>query len=190
MAIAAIGLVTAFQRAGAGPDARYVVARVDLAPGTVLAAEHLGTQRMELPEGLAARSFGLDESEDLIGTVLTQAVAAGELVQLSDLRRGNGQVEQPAYELSFSVDADRAVDGELRAGERVDVVATVGTGTAATTALVAERVLVLDVDRADGGGFGTDRQVVTVALDDQVSVIAVTAAADSGTITLVRANRG
>lgn len=188
VAIAAIGLFAAFQNAGAGPDVRYVVARNAVAPGTVLTADHLGTQAMELPDSLAARSFTLAEHVDLVGAVTTQAIAAGELVQLSDLRVGTGQQVVAEHELSFSVESDRAVSGTLRAGERVDIIATIGSGPDAPTEVVGRDVLVLSVHRSDEAGLGGARQVVTVALHDDAAAVAVAAAVDKGTVTLVRAN--
>ena len=188
VALAAIGLFSAFQSANADPDTRYVVARSAIAPGTILTAEHLGSQAMDLPDSLSQRTFSLGEQSDLLGAVTTQAIGAGELVQVSDVRDSNGAVELAEFELSFRVNADRAVDGSLRAGETIDIIATLGTGQAAPTQLVLPQILVLKVSRSDEPGLAGQQQVITVALDDRDHALAIAAAADKGQLTLVRTN--
>ncbi len=188
VALAAIGLFSAFQNANAGPETRYVVTLGSIAPGTILTAEHLGTQAMELPESVGLRSFTLDEETDLLGAVTTQAIGAGELVQLSDVRSGNGASSVAQFEVSFRVNADRAVDGSLRAGETIDIIATLGTGQTAPTQLVLPQVLLLHVSRSDEPGLAGQQQVITVALDDREHALAIAAAADKGQLTLVRMN--
>jgi len=188
VALAAIGLFSAFQSASAGPETRYVVARADIAPGTILTAEHLGTQAMELPDSLGQRAFALGEEIDLLGAVSTQAISAGELVQVSDVRGGNGASAVAGFEVSFRVNADRAVDGSLRAGETIDIIATLGTGQSAPTQLVLPAILVLNVSRSDEPGLAGQQQVITVALDDRDHALAIAAAADKGQLTLVRTN--
>lgn len=189
VAIAAVGLFSAFQSASSEPETRYVVARADIGPGTVLAAEHLATQPMELPDSLSSRVFALGEEGELLGAVTTQAIGAGELVQISDVRAGNGAATVAAFEASFSVDAARAVDGTIRAGETIDIIATLGTGQTAPTQLVVRSILVLDVNRSDESGFAARRQVITVALEDRDHALSIAAAADKGQLTLVRSNQ-
>ena len=188
IAMAAIGLFAAFQRADSPPDTLYLVARDPIAPGTVLTAEILGAQRIDLPSGIAARSFTIAEEATILGAVTTQAIGTGELIQLSDVRIGSGQTSLAPFEMSFRIDADRAVNGGLMAGERVNVIATIGSGSDAPTQLVLTDIVLLDVTRQGDSGLAADRQVITVALHDEAHILAIAAAADKGTLTLVRSN--
>jgi len=190
VAVAAIGLFAAFQQANSGPETSYLVARQPIGPGTVLAPEHLGTQRMELPAGVADRSFSTNEESLVLGSIATQAIGTGELLQISDIRVGSGQVALSKFEMSFRIDTDRAVNGSLRPGERVNLLATVGNGAGAPTEIVLTNIVLLDVTSGGESSLAANRQVITVALDSADDSLAIAAAADKGTLTLVRSNEG
>jgi hypothetical protein len=83
------------------------------------------------------------------------------------------------------VDADRAVDGRLQVGERVDVLATFGTGADATTEVVVRGAQVLAGSREEGG-IGARRITLTLALDDDDDVVALTHAVRAGEVTIAR----
>jgi len=190
VAVAAIGLFAAFQQANSEPDTLYLVATQPIGPGTVLTVDHLGAQRMDLPAGLAGRSFGANEEGLVLGSIATQAIGTGELLQISDIRVGTGQAALAKFEMSFRIDTDRAVNGGLRAGERVNIIATVGSGSNAPTDVVLTNVVLLDVASGGESSLAANRQVITIALESAADSLAIAAAADKGTLTLVRANEG
>lgn len=190
VAVAAIGLFAAFQQAGSAPSTLYLVTTEAVAPGTVLTSDQLGAQRMDLPTQLAARAFTLDDEQLVVGAVTTQAIGSGELLQVSDLRDGAGQSSLARFELSFRVSTDRAVGGSLRPGERIKVLATVGTGPSAVTTIVLDEILILEITRSDEPGLSAKDQVVTVALDTEAMALSLTGAVDKGTLTIVRSNGG
>lgn len=185
VAVAALGLYASVRSAGAPPQTSYVVARAAIAPGTTLTADLLGAQRMDLPDSLAAATFSIDQDELVLGAVAVEPIAAGDLVHRSDVDDAD-RAELAPFEMSFRIDADRAVAGSLRAGDLVDVIATSGLGGDALTETILREVLVLEVRQAGDSSLAGDRQVVTVALDLPGHAERLVHAVDEGTLTLVR----
>ena len=116
VAVAALGLYATVRSAGAPPQTSYVVARAAIAPGTTLTADLLGAQRVDLPDSLAAATFSIDQDELVLGAVAVEPIAAGDLVHRSDVADAD-RAELAPFEMSFRIDADRAVAGSLRAGD-------------------------------------------------------------------------
>ncbi len=185
VALAALGLYATVRSAQAPPSTLYVVARTAIAPGTVLTPDLVGAQRMDLPDGLAAGAFSSIQDDLVIGSVAIEAIAAGELVQQSDIRPDTGNNATP-FEMSFRVDSDRAVGGTLRAGERVDVIATFGSSAQASTQVIERNILVIAVRRSGDSSLAGERQVITVALDNPEQAVSLAGAVDKANITLVR----
>jgi Flp pilus assembly protein CpaB len=186
IALSALGIFVAWSRAAGGPDTSYVVARRDVPVGTRLTAADLTVLPMELPEALA-RHAAFARSATVVGATTIGPIKAGELVQAGDLvRRPSTAAGQ--REVSFEIDAARALGGALQGGEKVDLVATFGTGATATTSAVVRGALVLDVERDGSSLAGSARRsiVVRLAVATDDDAVAVTHAVDAGTVTLVR----
>src|SRR5690606_31198538 len=119
----------------------------------------------DLPTSLAARAF--TSVEVLEGAVTLAPLTTGELVQLSQVLPADAAT--PAgVELSFALATDRALDGAVRPGEQVDLVASTPGGP---TRVVARRALVTRT--GDGGdalldGGGGDL-VLTVRLAEDAT---------------------
>lgn len=160
----------------------YVVAARDLAPGDVVSADDLAIAGADLSPDIASGAFL--ETDDVVGAVVLGPVDAGELVQRGALAAGPGP--DPAAQLSFAVDADRAVDGDLAAGDRIDLLATYGTGTDAFTVRVVRRALVVAAAGDSSAISDSGRQVITLSLTDPGAVLAVAHAVRAGDITVVR----
>ncbi|MCP3936091.1 MAG: hypothetical protein GY708_12050 [Actinomycetia bacterium] len=188
VALAGLGLFIAFNQANTPPTTLYLVAREPIAPGTVLTTDLVGGQRMELPDSLASGAFTTTDDNFVLGSVALEAVAAGELIQRSDIRATESSTDLAPFEMSFRVEADRAVNGTLRPGEHIDILATVGSGAGAPTDLIDSDVMVIDVSKSGDSGLAGNRQVITIALDTTEQVLAITSAADKGTLTLVRSS--
>lgn len=182
VALAAVGTFAAYTSATTEPTDRFVVAAHDLPVGTRLSASDLALAPMRLPDALAGRAFR--EGSALVDTVVVGPVGAGELVQASDVVDKAGAPED--REVSIAVEAARAVAGTLRPGDRVDVVATFGTGDAAATLTVVSDAEV--VGRAGGdeavGSPGTE--TVALALPRAEDAVAVAHASVAAEVTLVR----
>lgn len=182
VAASAVGLFTAYMQAGERPRHSYVVVRHAVSPGDRLDAGDLALQPMELPAGLRARAF--DDRGALVGATVLTPLAAGELVQASAVvASGGGNARR---EVTFTVERGRLAT-EVKEGERVDVLATYGTGAEAFTDAVVHDALLVGIERSRtsiGEGSGA---IVTVALDDSADVLAMAHASQLAKITLVRA---
>ena len=178
VAIAAVG---AFVVATPQPHAaiRYVVAAHSVEPGTRLTTADLTTVPVDLPAEQAALAF--TEPSTLVGATSLGPLASGQLVQAPALARA----PLSPFEVSLSIDADRALDGRLVSGEHVAVLATYGSGPDAVTLTVASTALVERLSRPTGLAVGT-KDVVTLGLEAEADVDAVVHAARAGELTLVR----
>jgi Flp pilus assembly protein CpaB len=183
VAASAVGLFAAFLAATAGPQHSYVVAARDLEVGERLALGDLSTTPMVLSDALHARVFS--DPEALLGTTVVARRSAGELVHASDLVRADG--EPATRELSFSVEASRALGDRLRPGEHVDVIATFGSGRDAYSVLVISDARVLRAHAAAGGLMGDGRLHLALELASAEDVLALAHAVDVGQVTVVRA---
>ena len=178
VAIAAVG---AFVIATPRPHAavRYVVSAHSVEPGTRLTTADLTTVPVDLPPEQAALAF--TEPSTLVGATSLGPLASGQLVQAPAL----ADAPLSPFEVSLSIDADRALDGHLVSGEHVAVLATYGSGPDAVTLTVASTALVERLSRPTGLAVGT-KDVVTLGLQAEADVDAVVHAARAGELTLVR----
>lgn len=181
IALSALGVLVAYTDATAGPTTRYVVAARDIPSGHRLEATDLRTVAMTLPEEVSGRAF--TDPGSLVGATAVASLGRGELVQVGGLVRQGGQ--PGSRQLSFPVEADLAVSGDLEAGEEIDVVATFGSGPDARTESVVTAVPVVGVTDA-GAALGGRFVVITVALHDDADVLALSHAIRSGKVVVVR----
>ncbi len=179
VAAAAVGLFAAYARLSAGPDHSYAVVRHAVAAGSRLHPSDLTLQPMDLPPALRARAF--EKLSDLAGTTVLSPLAAGELVQPSALVVTRSA--DAARTVSFPIDRTRL--GPLKQGERIDVLATYGTGTDAWTAVVLRQAQVVDVDRSKSSLGDSGSPVVTVAVTDPNDELALAHAGALGKLTVV-----
>jgi hypothetical protein len=164
------------------PHGRVVVVRHAVALGSRLLPDDLMVVAVDLPARLASSTFS--SPGDLDGAVAVAPLAAGDVVERSAVSTGPG--ERSGAQISFPLDRDRALDGELAVGEQLDLLATFGTGDTGRTEVVARGVRLVAVD-GDGGGLeSAGKLVVTVELADPSDVLPVAHAAQVGTVTLVR----
>jgi hypothetical protein len=137
---------------------------------------------MDLPPSLQGRVF--DDPAALAGATVIAPLGEGELVQSSAvvIKRG----DPGNRELSFTVESGR-LSTTLKEGERVDVLATFGTGDAAFTDVVAGSALVVGLEEPRGALGDTGQVVVTVALEDPDAALALAHAISLAKVTVVRA---
>lgn len=187
MAAAAVGVTAASTATGDRPGTEVVVATAAVAPGSVIPAGAVRVERAELPEPTAARTFA--HPDDVAGAVALAPIEPGEVVQRSAVLPPGGAA--PAGRtLAFALDRSRALNGELRPGERVDVLATYGTGETATTAVVAASATVVALDAGDAATVGsTSTVVLTLAPERPDEVLALAHAVETAGVTVVRSAR-
>lgn len=179
VAAAAVGLFAAYTQASSGPTTSYVVASRQLAAGARLSSADLAVAPMELSPSLGSRAFR--RVDEVAGSTLIAPLEAGELVQPSALVAG--RAGGPGRVVSFPFESARL--GGLKQGERVDVVATYGTGTEAYTAIVLTQALVVDVDRSKSALGDSSSAVLTLGVDDAAAEVALAHALQLGKITVV-----
>lgn len=184
VALAALGVFVAYSRAAAGPSTSYVVARHDIPVGSRLTADDLTTLPMELPSVVAANAAFTNEGK-VVGATTVGPIRRGELVQAGDVVQKRSAADE--LEVSFSIAASRAIGGTLRPGDRIDVLATFGSGADTYTVAVVRHARVLSTGRS-GGALGGDGQTetITVALATSDEALALSHAVTAGEVTLAR----
>src|SRR4051812_27472897 len=120
VAAAVVGVVGVGSGGGGTPSDRYAVVRADVDAGEVLRAGDLDLVPLDLPD--AQRAVSYTDLSVLEGATALAPLAAGQLVQSSDVAKPPGGPGLAS--VSLPVDPARALDGELRRGDRVDVIAT------------------------------------------------------------------
>ncbi|MFA5787943.1 MAG: RcpC/CpaB family pilus assembly protein, partial [Actinomycetota bacterium] len=135
----------------------------DLAPGKILEAGDVGTVAVRLADAQLRMYAGVDV--DPVGATLARSVRTGELFIRTDLLlKEDGS---PLRRMTVPVPASHAVLGQIRPGDRADVIATAHKGTPeARSFYVLRGVTVLDVEAGSGGFTGEKDSVgITVGVD-------------------------
>lgn len=188
VALAAVGVFAGYTNATADTREPFLVARQDLALGHRIVKADLGTLPMDLPALLRSKVYR--DPSQLIGAMVIGPVAKGELVQssnvLSGVGAGTGADSTVGRQISFPIDSARAMNGQLRRGEFVDVLATYGTGADGYTLAVVRGARVADRTETRGSLSDRGNEVITLALPDQADTLAVAHAVSAGTLMLVR----
>lgn len=184
VSVAALGVLVAWMEASREPDMLYVIANRDLTAGTVVQREDLAMAAMDL--GSTTSRMAFTDSRQLVGTTVVARIGAGELVQPSDVvrRRASGR----ATEMSFSLDSDRALGGAIKPMERVDVIATFGSGPDSYTVAVVEGATVVDIAGEGNFAGGRDRVRLRLALASARDSLALAHAVNAGEVFVVRAS--
>lgn len=183
VALAAVGIFAGYTGATADTREPYLVARRDLPLGHRVSGADLATLAMDLPAALQARAYR--DARQVVGSLVIGPVAKGELVQSSNVLAGEGPAGE--RQISFPIDSSRAVDGRLRKGEVVDVLATYGTGADGYTVLVVQGARVADRSEAKGSLSDSGDEVITLVVPTAADTLAVAHAVSAGVVTLVRA---
>ena len=180
---AALAAFLAASGASGSPQQSVVVSRRALAVGERLDSSTLATTTVDTRTAESLRAF--PSVDALAGAVALAPIGEGELVQRSAVLTG-GPTE-PTRQFSFPVDRERALNGDLRPGERVDVLATYGSGSDATTTVLARDANVIRATDAKSGSLGSSGKViVTLALASADQLLDAVHAAQVASITVVR----
>ncbi len=181
VAVAAIGTYAATTGAVGSDDRSVLIAARDLPAGTKLG---VGDVRVITASINSATARNLASSPKQVeGSTLLAGLKAGEFLQGGNV--ASKSIASP--ELSFAVPRARAVAGDLRSGETVDVIATDkgGDSRSARTAVAGAKVMKIDKGSGNSIGGGGD-VIVTVSVSDRIQASTLAAAVDGGQITLVR----
>jgi hypothetical protein len=179
MALAAVGVYVAYDRASARPTERVVVAARDLRVGEVLEIDDLGTIEADLPAPAAGAAF--PSREALAGRVVLGPIAEGEIVQAGAVT--NGASTPDRHEIAISLPRGQIAVGRLKQGERVDVFATYDDRTTS----VVRGAAVVQIGADDSGSLTSSREItLVVAVPSGDAVAAVVHALRTGDVTVVR----
>ncbi|HWB70756.1 MAG TPA: RcpC/CpaB family pilus assembly protein [Egibacteraceae bacterium] len=150
---------------------RVAVAATPLHAGQPVAARSFAFTDVTVDDAQHATLLGPERLEAVQGWVAATEIAPGELIRLSDLRPPSAPAAQRA--MSIPVEPEHAVGGDLRPGDRVDVIDVTDSGAD----YVVADAQVLAVARPDPGpGLGGLRTFsVTIAVDDQSALQLATA---------------
>jgi Flp pilus assembly protein CpaB len=173
--LTAVGVYVVLQ--DADPGQRVLVATRELQAGTVVPPDALTAVTVDVADAQATRLIPAEQRDAMVGQVVANHLMAGDLIGASDLRRAAAPEDRRA--MALPVGQERAVAGELRTGDRVDVIA-VEDGVAR---YVATGLPVI----ASGGGDGLDDSwTLTVSVDEQSALALARALADAE-VTVTRA---
>jgi hypothetical protein len=165
------------------PTVAVLVAEGPLPAGVALEGLPIGVRRLPEADGLVAG----DTPADLAGWTLAAPLTEGEPL-LPSLLRPPERHDRPDV-LALSLARDRAVLGELQAGDLVDVYVTVaGLAGPPVSRLVAAGLYVITAGPAPGGIAGSEHIDLLVAVDDALAATLVSARHE-GEIDLVRVSR-
>ena len=172
--VAAAGVFVTHRSAATPPTTRYVVVTRTVEPGTAVSGDDLGTVALDLPDGLGV--VAAERIDDVVGRTAAVRLDELDLLRPDDLLEAGRFADPETVEIAIELDAARALDGTIVAGNVVDILSTDPAGSGTST--VAEGVRVTGVDAPDGSGIGADGSVVVrLALPDGTSAEGVTDAA-------------
>lgn len=192
VAVAMVGAFALVTGADGRPSGQAVVVRASIPAGARLSAEQLRLEAVALPDRTAAQAF--TSIAELEGAVALAPLEPGELVQRSAVllaaAGGGGDAHDARPEFTITLDRDRALNGALRRGERVDVLATYGQGSDAYTTVVVRDAVVRATGEGGGGGLGGDAEAtLTLALPSRQDVMRLAHASEVGAVVVVRTTR-
>lgn len=189
VSLAVVGVLIASR---VGEDATFqdvVIARQELAPGTVIEPGHIEQVRMRLAN---EADFVVSSSDSIIGSVVLGPVGTNEFLQVSNIAAGGPDtLPSGLAEVSIEIEPSRA-PARIASGELVSLLATYEDNDGSRTSLIADRVVVLSYDNGSVDDFSSGDTVlrlgvssgdvasaiVTAAITGDVSVVGITGAND------------
>lgn len=168
---------------GADRRVEVAVAAHDLRAGSVVGPDDVRSERVKMDDDLLGTILRPDDLPDLDGVIAAETIRAGELIARTDVRPPAASSGLRA--VSIPIDPARAVNGDLVAGDRVDVVLAADQ----EVAIVVADAEVLDVSDRDGGGTlaNVDQQFTITLAVDTAGAQRLAAAITDGDILIARA---
>ncbi|MCX7619411.1 MAG: SAF domain-containing protein [Acidimicrobiales bacterium] len=184
--VSAAGTYSAYNGAADGPRGSAVVAATAIDPGQRIDRSAIRVIRVDLPRGSAQNSFS--DADAVEGSLALAPLAEGDLIQQSAvLPPAADPRAAPAPQFSFTVERDRALNGTIKRGEHVDLLATYGSGDAAYTMVVARSAFVVSVTDGGNATLGSNAKLaLTIELDNPATVVRAAHATQVAAITLIR----
>lgn len=182
VALAVLGTFALSASASADGRRPYVIAARDLSAGHVVGADDVALVRLSL-DGSVAQS-GFTGEEAVVGATLVGPIRSGELVQAGSVSTRREATGLP--QISFAIPAARALGGDLKSGETIDVLFMAKNSDAGFAEVAVSDATVAKV-AGNSGSVGRNGEVtVTLTLRNRTEAAALVAALNSGTVTLGR----
>lgn len=182
--LAAVGAFWVAGADSAPPTQSVLVARRPLSPGEQLTSSDLEIRKVTILDGFDTHTYS--DPAQVIGGAMLAPLGKGELLQRSAVLT-DASAKVGTLEFSFPIDRERAMNGELRPGETIDLLATYGTGIDAVTTVLARNALVRQLDKQNDGTMGaTGRVVLTIGLATADELLNAVHAAQVAGLTAVR----
>ncbi len=143
--IAALITFVAYARSHGPARGHYLVATHDLVAGSAVSVDDVRIARVDVPNDIAPQL--LQPGTPFDGVVALGPIRAGQFLQAGNLIRKPAGAQ--TREISLALDAAQAAGGHLLPGDRVDLLATFGTGNDAHTEVVLTNAPVVRIDRGD-----------------------------------------
>lgn len=173
-------IIYVVEASGSSPSLVAVADR-DIPAGEPLAVADLRFVELNGADAVVGILLGPGDVENLEGAVATRSIPTGGLVSRHDLSPEASAERHRA--MSIPVDAEHAVGGALRPGDRVDVI---DGGASPSPVYVLADAEVLAVANPSTSGLGGTRQYSLTVSVDAESAVRVAAAIVRGKIEIVR----
>ena len=170
----------ALLRGGEDAWGQVAVSRHDLAPGRPLQLDDLRLAPVDVEESIASGLVSDSELDAYLGWVITRHVAAGSLLAKTDLR--SPLAGSTSRAMSFPIEPDHAVGGDLMAGDRVDVIRV----DEDQARFVATDLEVLDVPVRSEGGLNLSGGYYLVMAVNERTALALALALAHGQVEVLR----
>jgi hypothetical protein len=179
VALAALGLFTAWRQATAKDVRTYLVASEAIPANTAITAKQIATVKADITGAPAQRLF--TNPDALIGKVTIGPLASGELITVSEIEAR--EKAPPAFEYAVSLSSEQALAGQLHAGEKVAVMVS---DDRCTTVLSVDAV----VQRIDGQGdtLSASKYIVNLRLANATQVLRLAHVGRDGAVSLARSD--
>lgn len=180
VAVAAVGVFTAYAGAGDGPSDPVVVATRPIRLGEQLEAADLRVVHADLAGPIGAGVY--ERIADVVGQVALGPIGEGEVVQAGSLSVHRGV--PGTHEIELRLPREHLAVGRLKQGERVDVFVT----REERTTSVVRGARVVQLTSGDDRSLTSEREVsLVVAVPSGDVVAALVHALRTGEVTVVRA---
>lgn len=126
---------------------------------------------------------------DLAEMVTRLPLATGHLIELSDMTSPS-QATDSSDEMVIPLASSKAPIDQMLPGDFLELIATVGTGSSATSRVVANAVKVIGISKATSafGQIGQNGANVLLSISDPVEAIAIAQAETAGSLVGIKVN--
>ncbi|MFN8050546.1 MAG: RcpC/CpaB family pilus assembly protein [Acidimicrobiales bacterium] len=187
VAVSVLGIFATHRAATTTTLANWLVVRRPVSAGAVITADDLALAPMDLYDD--TRSRALADPRSAVGRVALVPLERGDLLLRSNIVAGAGR-PSTGRRVGVSLDAADALGGDLRAGDRVDIVA-IASSTAPDdqSSIIVRGAMVSSVGGASDGGVGSsDRVDLNLEVPTEEAARAVVDAAAKGGVSLIAAS--